>query len=206
MKKVLQVALLLLIVVLGYFLYQSIATPIRYEEEQTKRYAKVVQRLKDIRTTQVAYKSEFGKYTGSFDSLTNFIKTGHFNVEKRIGSADDSAAVAKGLKREKFQVSVLDSLFKGNVAHVDSMAFVPFAGGTKFELEAGELMTASKVAVKVFEAKVADSIIFRSFIQDNDRFRQILINKTADKKKLGRYAGLRVGSMTETTNNAGNWE
>lgn len=207
MKTVLQVALLLAIVVLGYFLYQSISTPIRYEEEQTKRYGKVIQRLKDIRTAQVAFKSEYGKYTGSFDTLITFIKTGHFNVEKRTGSADDSSAIAKGLfKREKVQVRVLDSLFKGNTARVDSLPFIPFGGGAKFEMGAGVLMTASKVPVKVFEAKASDSIIFKSFVEGNFRYKQILVNKTDEKKKLEKYVGIKVGSLTEATNNAGNWE
>jgi hypothetical protein len=207
MKKVLQIALLLAIVVLGYLLYKSIATPIQYEEEQAKRYGKVIERLKDIRAAQVAYKSEFGKFTGSFDTLVNFVKTGHFNVEQRIGSADDSVAVSKGLlKRVKVQVKVLDSLFKGRTTMADSLPFIPYGGGARFELGASEFMTASKVPVKVFEAKAADSVIFRSFVIDNDRYKQILVNKTAEKKKADKYPGLKVGSLTEATNNAGNWE
>lgn len=207
MKKVLQAALLLAIVVLGYFLYQSIATPIQYEEEQVRRYAKVVQRLQTIRTAEVAFRTEYGRFTGSFDTLLTFIKNGHFNVEKRIGSADDSIAVAKGtLKRETVKVKVLDSLFKGNLSLVDSLPYVPFGGGAKFELGASELMTASQVPVKVFEAKVADSIIFKSFVAENDRLKQILVNKIYEKKKLDKYPGLKVGSLIEATNNSGNWE
>lgn len=207
MKKVLQIALLVAIVALGYLLYKSIATPIQYEDEQAKRNNKVIERLKDIRTAQVAFKSEYGKYTSNFDSLINFVKTGYFNVEQRIGSEDDSIAVAKGLlKRVKVKVKVLDSLFKGNVARVDSLPFIPFGGGAKFEMGAGEVMTASKVAIKVFEAKASDSIIFRSFVANNTRYKQILINKTDEKIKAEKYPGLKVGSLTEATNNAGNWE
>ncbi|TCN70582.1 hypothetical protein [Acetobacteroides hydrogenigenes] len=207
MKKVLQIALLIAIVGLGYLLYKSIAKPIQYEDEQAKRNGKVIERLKDIRAAQVAYKSEFGKYTGSFDTLVNFVKTGHFNVEQRIGSADDSVAVAKGLlKRIKVQVRVLDSLFKGNTARVDSLPYIPYGGGAKFEMGAGEIMTASKVPVKVFQALAPDSIIFRSFVIDDEDFKQILINKTYGKKKADKYPGLKVGSLTEATNNAGNWE
>lgn len=207
MKKALQIVLLVAIVVLGYMLYSSIATPIRYEDEQAKRNAKVIERLKDIRTAQVAYKSEFGKYTGSFDTLVRFVKTGNFNVEQRFGSADDSIAVAKGLlKRVKIQIKVIDSLFKGNMARVDSLPFIPYGGGSKFEMGAGEIMTASKVPVKVFEVKAPDSIIFRSFVAHNKGYRQILVNKTDEKKKADKYPGLKVGSLTEATNNAGNWE
>ena len=207
MKKALQIVLLVTIVILGYMLYNSIATPIRYEDEQAKRNAKVIERLKDIRTVQVAYKSEFGRYTGSFDTLVRFVKTGNFNVEQRIGSADDSIAVAKGLlKRVKIQIKVIDSLFKGNTARVDSLPFIPYGGGSKFEMGAGEIMTASKVPVKVFEVKAPDAIIFRSFVANNKGYRQILVNKTDEKKKTDKYPGLKVGSLTEATNNAGNWE
>jgi type II secretory pathway pseudopilin PulG len=207
MKKALQIVLLVAIVVLGYMLYSSITTPIRYEDEQAKRNAKVIERLKDIRTAQVAYKSEFGRYTGSFDTLVRFVKTGNFNVEQRFGSADDSIAVAKGLlKRVKIQIKVIDSLFKGNMTRVDSLPFIPYGGGSKFEMGAGEIMTASKVPVKVFEVKAPDSIIFRSFVAHNKGYRQILVNKTDEKKKADKYPGLKVGSLTEATNNAGNWE
>jgi len=36
--------------------------------------------------------------------------------------------------------------------------------------------------------------------------KQLLINLIDKTKKLDRYCGLRVGSISEINNNAGNWE
>jgi hypothetical protein len=36
--------------------------------------------------------------------------------------------------------------------------------------------------------------------------RQLIINLKAAQEDLGRYTGLKVGSVTTPNNNAGNWE
>lgn len=199
MKTVYQIVLAILIVVIAYFVYESIMAPIRFEKEKNKRYDVTIQRLKDVRTAQVAYRSRYSKYTGSFDTLITFLKEGQFKVVKQIGSEDDSLAVAQGkVYRDTILVAVRDSLFK-NYA-VDSLRFVPFSGGDQFELAAGELETGSKVKVKVFECKAHNDVILKGLD------RQEIINMNDLAKKLEKYAGLKVGSMTEATNNAGNWE
>lgn len=199
MKTVYQIVLAILIVVIGYFVVESIMKPIRFEKEKNKRYDVTIQRLKDVRTAQVAYRSRFNKYTGSFDTLITFLKEGEFKVVKQIGSEDDSLAVAlKKVYRDTIRVAVRDSLFKN--FPVDSLRFVPFSGGVQFELAAGELETGSKVKVKVFECKAHNDVIL------NGLDRQEIINMNDLAKKLEKYAGLKVGSMTEATNNAGNWE
>lgn len=199
MKTVYQIVLAIVIVVIAYFVYESIMKPIRFVEEKNKRYDVTIQRLIDVRTAQVAYRSRYNKYTGSFDTLITFLKEGQFKVVKQIGSEDDSLAVVQGkVYRDTILVAVRDSLFK-NYA-VDSLRFVPFSGGAQFEMAAGELETGSKVKVKVFECKAHNDIILKGLD------RQEIINMNDLAKKLEKYAGLKVGSMTEATNNAGNWE
>jgi len=199
MKTVYQILLAILIVVIGYFVFESIMAPIRFKKEKDKRYEVTIQRLKDVRTAQLAYRSRFNKFTGSFDTLITFLKEGEFKVVKQIGSEDDSVALAQGkVYRDTIKVAVRDSLFK-NYA-VDSIRFVPFSGGIQFELAAGELETGSKVKVKVFECKAHNDVILKGLN------RQEIININDLQKKLERYPGLQVGSMIEATNNAGNWE
>lgn len=199
MKTVYQILLAILIVVIGYFVFESIMSPIRFKKEKDKRYELTIERLKNVRTAQVAYRSRYSKYTGSFDTLITFLKEGEFKLVKQIGSEDDSVALAQGkVYRDTIKVAVRDSLFKNYT--VDSMRFVPFSGGIQFELAAGELETGSKVKVKVFECKAHNDVILKGLD------RQEIINMNDLAKKLERYAGLRVGSMTEATNNAGNWE
>ncbi|HUW07443.1 MAG TPA: hypothetical protein VMW01_14440 [Williamwhitmania sp.] len=200
MKKAVQIFLLLLIVFLGYLITVSINQPIKFKNEKERRDNKTIQRLKDIRTAEVAFKSKYDRYTGSFDTLINFAKRDSFVVVKQIGSEEDSIAVArKQIVREKIKISVRDSLFKK--IDVDSLRFVPYTGGrNQFELAAGVLETASKVKVKVFECKVPYDILYWGMDH------QQVVNLTNDKKDLDQYPGLMVGSLKAATNNAGNWE
>ena len=199
MKKLIHAILIVAILVVIYFIYESVQQPIRFNSEQALRYEATVQRLKDIRTAQIAFRSEYKKYTGSFDTLISFLKTDSFRVERIVGDVDDSATVAAGaITRETILVSVMDSLFKRGFS-ADSIRFVPFASGEEFELGTNNI-NAGNVIVNVFEAKVDNNVLLHGLDA------QLLVNFNADRKAKTGYAGLKVGSLTETTNNAGNWE
>ncbi|MFA5649036.1 MAG: hypothetical protein WC951_12110 [Bacteroidales bacterium] len=200
MKTVYQILLLILIVVLSYFIFESIMNPIRFKSDKDKRYEKTIERLKDIRTAQLAFRSENAKFTSSFDTLINFVRFDSFKIVRQIGSYDDSIAVAKGLvSRDTVRVCVLDSIFRKNYP-VDSLRFAPFTGGAEFEMAAGELKTGSGLVIKVFEAKIHNDILLKGLD------RQLIVNENDLRNKLERFPGLKVGSITEATNNAGNWE
>lgn len=200
MKRVIIVILAALAVFLCWYMVKSIMKPINFEKDKKVRYEVAIQSLKDIRTAQLAYKSVYGGFTGSFDTLINFVKQDSFRVVRQIGSMDDSAAVAQGLvRRDTIKLSVKDSLFRAGYP-IDSLANVPFAPGAKFELEAGKLQTGSKLVIPVFQAQVANKVLL------NGLEYQYIVNLDDVAKQLNRYPGLRVGSMTEATNNAGNWE
>ncbi len=209
MKTALQIVLTLIIIGLSYAVVESIQKPIRFKKEYTLRSDAVIERLKDIRTAQVAYKSQYDKYTGSFDTLINFVKTDSLQLVKKEGSLSDSLLEAgwteeKALKvgmikRDTIPVSVLDSLFSKQYP-IDSLRFVPFTADEEFEMGAGIVTTGSGVKVQVFEAKVANDIFL------NGLEKQEVINLNDKTRKLERYCGLKVGSLEETNNNAGNWE
>ncbi|MBL7110676.1 MAG: hypothetical protein ISS19_01895 [Bacteroidales bacterium] len=209
MKAAIQIVLLAVILVLGYLLYQSIMKPIRFNKQKLTIEQSTIQRLKDIRSAQVAFKSEYSRYTGDFDSLITFVKDGTFSVVQAIGSIPDSLleegmtekeAVKQGIiSRDTVRIGVLDSLFT-RVYPIDSLRFVPHAGSYQFDLGAGWFLTGSKVRVPVFEAKVPYKILLSRLDP------QLVINYTEEREKITGYPGLRVGSLTEATNNAGNWE
>lgn len=204
MKKVAQIVLVVVIVGLAYLLIDDIMTPLRFQTTKNQREAVIVERLKDIRTAQRAYKQANNKYAKTFDSLIAFVLTDSLTFEKAIGSADDSVAVAKGLvKKESFKVAAIDTIFgakKLTAAQINDFPNIPFGNGSKFIMDAGDFTTESKVVVPVFECKAP----YKTFLSDLDR--QELINLIDERKSLEKYAGLKVGSMTEATNDAGNWE
>ncbi|MFA6125856.1 MAG: hypothetical protein WC699_00995 [Bacteroidales bacterium] len=196
-RYIVQIILGVLVVLFTYLIYSGIMKPINFEKEKSARYLKVVERLKDIRTAEVAYKSVYQKFTGSFDTLINFVKTDSFPVEFKEGSLDDSLAVAKNLvKRYIIYVPVRDSIFpKGYNA--DSLRYVPHTSGVQFNLAAGSIVTGSKVTVQVFEANALNFDIL------NGMNRQLIVNLNDVAKD---FKGLRVGNIKEANNNAGNWE
>ena len=212
MKTVIQIVLIIAIVALSYLLWRSINKPIEFNKEKAKREEATIERLKDIRTAQLAYKSEYNHYTGDFDSLISFLKEGSFSVVRAVGSVPDSMIELLGRKKAELQalkiglisrdtipISVKDSLFYAGYP-IDSLSYVPYTNGKKFEMGAGELETTSKVNVRVFEAKVPYDILLAGLD------RQLIINYKEEREKITGYPGLRVGSLVETTNNAGNWE
>lgn len=213
MKTVIQIVLLGIIVVLAYLLIDSIMTPIKFGKEKDKRFEEVINHLKDIRTAQVAYKSVYGKYTGSFDTLAQFVKSDSIPMVLAIGNVDDSLLITRTYKeaeayaikeglivRDTVRISVMDSVFSKVQYPVDSICVIPFSNGQKFELGETEIVTGSRVKVKVFEAKAP----YKAILLGLDK--QLIINLNAEAKRLGKYKGLKVGSLEAPNNNAGNWE
>ena len=210
MKTFIQALLIIAIIFLGYLCVESINKPVRFQREYDFRKHKVIDRLVNIRTAQVAYKSVYNQYTGSFDTLMNFIKTDSLPLIRMEGSLTDSMIIAgisesQALKmgiirRDTTRISALDSLFHGKLALIDSLEYVPFSDGLKFEMGSTFLNTASGVKVTVFEAKTPNN----SFLKGLDKQEVVNLNDLANK--INKYPGIKVGSLEEANNNAGNWE
>jgi hypothetical protein len=84
MKKILTIVILPLIIIgLGYAIFASLTKPVNFEKDRKYREQLAVERLKDIRTLQTSYKTEFGKFTGSFDTLIDFYKNGIITVVRQ---------------------------------------------------------------------------------------------------------------------------
>lgn len=205
MRKVIQIVLALLMVFLAFVIYKQIMTPLKFQKEVAVRSTAVIDRIKDIRTAERAYKQANQVYSGNFDSLINFVLNDSLVYEKAFGSADDSVAVARGLfKREKFKMAVIDTIFgsrKMTPEMVKQIRMIPYSNNEEFILQAGELNTESGVKVKVFEARAP----YKAFLHDLSK--QELINLIDEKETtFNDYPGIKVGSMTSATNDAGNWE
>ena len=209
MKKLIQFILALVIAALVYVIYMQISTPIRFEDEQKAREKAVIERLKDIRTAQRQFKSKYQRFTADFDTLINFVLNEQIEGERKIYDEDDSVGMAKLKKMrkkniEKFSYSVKDSMFK-HLTHeqVVNLRYVPFTNNsTEFLLNAGSLMTESKVVIPVVECKAP----YIAFL-DTVAYRQEIINLVDNcLNNLDKYPGLKFGSMEGGNNEAGNWE
>ena len=100
-KQIVGILLLLVIAWLVYANFKSIMQPINFNKAKDYRESVGIQRMKDLRTLQEAYKSANGKFTASADSLINFYKNGKMEILMQIGSNDDSLAVANTEKLKR---------------------------------------------------------------------------------------------------------
>ena len=229
LKIVLEILLAGLIVGIAWATVASIQKPVKFNEEVAARSKVGIQRLKDIRTLQEAFKSSYGRFSPSVDSLKLFYETGKMDIVMQIGSNDDSLAVVnteaikkanrklKGAEltaklQEAYaqgqrvvfsvttQIPVRDTLFNNRPDFcIDSLYYIPFSGGQKTEMES-VIKKVSGVQVPLFEARMP----YRALCVGLDN--QLRINLDAARKDQNKYEGLQVGSITIPNNNAGNWE
>ena len=66
--------------VMAYFIYDSITVPIRFERTKQDRFARVIEKLKDIRNAQDAHFAVKGDYAKTYNDLENFIENGQFTI------------------------------------------------------------------------------------------------------------------------------
>ncbi len=188
------------ILVLIYLIYQSVMEPVQFNKDVEHRSEVAIDRLKSIRTLQEAYKSEHGRFLSTTDSLIDFYKNGSITIVRRIGSMDDSLAVAqKRVRRDSLKFMVKDTLLKGHEHIIDSIAFIPFSGGERVQMES-VVKKVSGVMIPLFEATMPYDLLLKGLD------RQLIVNLKAEKEDLNQYTGLKVGDVNNPNNNAGNWE
>lgn len=182
-KKIVSVLLLFVIAGLVYACIKSIMEPINFNKQKAYRETVGIQRMKDVRTLQEAFKSVSGHFTASADSLVDFYKNGKMEVIMQIGSNDDSLAVAtteklkksrRGITPEQMyelykkgehlvfsissKVDVKDTLFNTrNDFNIDSLKYIPFSQGDTIQMES-VIKEVSGVKVPLFEARMPYSL------------------------------------------------
>ena len=125
MKKVLTAVLWIVSILLGYLIYQSIMAPIEFNKTREERFTAVIERLKEIKVAQEAYKTVNGKYAGDFEGLVQFIDTAEFTITQQ---RDSSFMRYNRVYRIDMQVdtvvidtlgrvSIKDSLFKNSMSY-----------------------------------------------------------------------------------------
>ena len=207
MKIGIQVFLWVASIFFAYKIYDSINGPLQFNQKKNERYATVIDRLKDIRSAQNAYKDVKGVFSDNFDSLIEFVDKGHFTlIEKRDSSFLEYDRIYRiDMLREVVVIDTLgtvevkDSLFK-NSDEYKEMAFLPINGVNeqKFEI-ASKVIDKNGYKVPVFEVKVKKSVIL--FDQNKDLIKQE--NETIAVDGVN-GPEIVLGSLTTVSTN-GNW-
>lgn len=208
MKLVIQLLLWIVIIFLGYMVFNAVYEPIQFNKVKEKRYAKVVDRLKDIRAAQLAHQEITGVFEKDFDKLIRFIDTAEFTLTQRRDSTvmDEEYRKAFGVDKYKDIVvvdtlgtaSVKDSLFKNSTRYKEMMK-VPVEGvDAEFTMDAGFIVKNDN-KIPVFEAKVPKKVI----LYDQDKDLLMAENQVVSVEGVnGPF--LSLGSMTEIKTE-GNW-
>jgi len=191
---------------IGKALYDSILEPIKFKQIKKVRYAKVIEKLKDIRDAEVAHKEVTGKYNGDWNSLVKFIDTAEYTLTQRRDSSINDVEYFKtyGVENTKDIViidtigtaSVKDSIFK-NSDRYKTMMNIPGADA-KFTLKAGSVEK-GKSMLPVFEAKMEKKLV----LADQPGY---LVFEESETIAVDGVNGafISVGSMEEISTN-GNW-
>lgn len=208
MKLVIQLVLWIVIIFLGYLVFNSVYEPIQFNKVKEARYAKVIENLKDIRNAQMAHRTVTGEFEGNWDNLVRFIDTAQFTLTQRRDTTVKDLEYMKtyGVDRNVEIVvidtlgykSVKDSLFKGTDRYKNMMN-IPIKGVDKqFELEAGTVDKSGN-PIPVFEAKVAKEVVLYDMDKD-------YVNQQKQVVSVDDVNGpfISVGSM-EDVKTGGNW-
>lgn len=238
MKTLFKILLAAAVVALAYVCYARVETPIRFQREKQQRELRIVDRLKDVRTAQVAFKSANGYHAASFDELVSWLRNGHVKTVRRQLELTEKQ-LEDGMTEEDALRIVADAKKSGNWDKAKEQGLIKVVNGTTvvfsrdtviapalsttfgekgvdfatfgripntgefFEMDTASIITGPeghRYAIHVFEAKAP----FEAYLGDMDATE--LKNAVDRQTKLGKYPGMKVGSLTEINNNAGNWE
>ncbi len=210
MKLVIQIVLWIVIIFLGWKLWNSVMGPVEFNKIKEARYIKVIQNLKDIQAAELAHKEITGTFTGDWDSLISFIDTAKFAITQRRDTSFADVAknkafgISEGYFIEKSLIDTLgftpvkDSLF-GSSDRYKTMMNVPVEGvNAKFDLKAGKIVK-NDATYSVFEAKIGKKVILGDLDKD------LLIQEMQVQSVDGvNGPDIKVGSLEEV-NTTGNW-
>ena len=189
-------------IILAYFVYNSIDSEIEFQEVAKVRISENVQKLKDLRQVQIAYKKANNSFSNNFQSLIDFLENDSIAIVKAIGERPDSLTDAQALelgiisrdtayvlaKETVFDKTYLDSRNKQFPLDITALTSVPHSN-ENYSLDAG-MIEKGKVVVQVFEISTTYGAIFTGLDAENKSF---------ELDDL-----LKVGSMDEASLN-GNW-
>lgn len=214
---------------LVYLNVESIKEPVVFKKHREYRESVAIQRLKDIRDLQVAFKNVHAHYASTVDSLKWFYNEGKMKIVLQVGSKDDSLAMAntkkytqkyRNLKKDQLnkklhelylageqnlvfevtsEIPVKDTLFSHRPDFCVDSLAFIPFSGDSVIMES-TIKKVSGVNVPLFEAKMP----YKSLLRGLDN--QLRINLDAEQEDKGHYKGLMVGSIDAPNNNAGNWE
>ena len=208
--KAKQIALILipLNIILAYFVFNSIDSEVEFQKAAKVRITENVQKLKDLRQVQIAYKKVNNTYANNFEVLLDFLENDSMPIVKAIGETPDTLINGKQMSDEQaleiglisrdtayvlaketvFDASYLSSRNEKYPLDLTTLTNIPHSEEL-YSVDAG-MVEKGKVMVQVFEISTTYSAVFTGLDAKN---------RSYELDNL-----LKVGSMDEASLN-GNW-
>ena len=189
-------------IILAFLIYNGINSEIDFQAAAKNRIAENIQKLKDLRQVQIAYKKVKNNYANNFDDLIYFLENDSMPIIKAIGERPDTLTDAEALKigiisrdttyqlakETVFNSAYLKTRNKDFPLEISTLTNIPHSN-TKYKINSGTIEK-GKVLVQVFEISTTYKNVFTGMKAEN---------KNYDLNSL-----LKVGSMEEASLN-GNW-
>ena len=189
-------------ILLAFLIYNSINSEVKFQDEAKIRLSQNVQKLKDLRHVQTAYKRTKGVFANNFENLIDFLEFDSIPIIKAIGETPDSLTDSQALQlgiisRDTAYVLAKNGVFNKEYLNgrdnciefsLNDLTTVPHSN-MNYNIDAGEIEK-GKVIVQVFEISTTYGTIFTGL--------------DAKNKSYNLNSLLKVGSMQEASLN-GNW-
>ena len=207
-RTIVSILLAVVAAALAYLMYNSIHSSVKFNDEYEVRREASADKLKAIRTLEEAYKSTYGHYTGSFDTLFNrLLNEDSMRVVSKqiireaipadvdINEVPENEAVKKGyIKRVEIFVNPVEKLRQDSALmitdaqtgrprfltdqEIRDLRYVPYPKGSKEEFE----LYASKLDKSGFQVPVfLCQASFDVLLKDlQDKYGDLIMRKKAD--------------------------
>ena len=189
-------------ILLAFLIYNSINSEVKFQDEAKIRLSQNIQKLKDLRHVQTAYKRTKGVFSNNFENLIEFLEFDSIPIIKAIGETPDSLTDSQALQlgiisRDTAYVLAKNGVFNKEYLNsrdnciefsLNDLTTVPHSN-MNYNIDAGEIEK-GKVIVQVFEISTTYGTIFTGL--------------DAKNKSYNLNSLLKVGSMQEASLN-GNW-
>jgi hypothetical protein len=149
MKLIINLILVALVGLLLWVLIASIREPIAFQAEKYKRREAVIVKLKELRKAQEIYRDVTGGFAGDYNALRDTLRFGKIRTIAVEGDPDDpnNSTITYDTIYEPASKYVEEANLK-----LDSIEYVPYTNGLKFELFA-DTINYQKTNVWVVEAR-----------------------------------------------------
>ena len=201
LKPVVSIVLWVVIIYLGYNIYQSIMKPIHFNQKKKVKYAKVIENLKVIRDAEIAFAEVNRRFTSNPKLLIDFIEKDSFAITeiKNVVVTEQRGRITVDVEKRIVDTVGFERVSKSFEGRdYINMMTVP-GTDAKFLLATGTVEKVQGVQASVWEAKVDKAVVLQGMDKD-------LINQ--EKEALGgiNVPGefISVGSL-EDVNSNGNW-